>query len=66
MSNRQQRPKCKLIGTDGNVLALAAKVRQTLRDAGRPDKATEFVQRLPDCANYDEALLLMQDYVAVE
>lgn len=59
------KPRCKLIGTDSNVFALAGKVRQALRKAGQHDKAKEFVDKLPKCKSYDEALSLMNEYVDV-
>lgn len=60
------KPKCKLVGTNGNVFALAGKVSQTLRHAGQSDKAKEFQSKLLQCHSYDEALQLMMDYVEVE
>lgn len=59
------KPECELTGVDGNVFALAGKVSQTLKRAGLRDKASEFVEKLPQCESYDEALILMQDYVEV-
>lgn len=61
----QNKPKCVLTGTDGNVFALAGKVREALRKAGQRDKAKEFVDKLPQCKDYDEALNLMREYVNV-
>jgi hypothetical protein len=61
----QKLPKCKLIGTDGNVFALAGRVRKTLIKAGQRDKAEEFTHRLMECRSYDEALCLMMEYVDV-
>ena len=59
------KPKCELIGTDGNVFALAGKVRVTLKRAGQRNKADEFTERLKKCGSYDEALALMMEYVDV-
>ena len=60
------KPTCKLIGTDGNVLALAGRVTQTLHRAGQEDRAKEFQARLPKCKSYEEALGLMDEYVEIE
>ena len=60
------KPYCKLIGTDGNVFALAGKVTSALKKAGYPDKAKEFSSKLCQCGSYDEALNLMQDYVEAD
>lgn len=59
------KPKCKLIGTDGNVFALAGCVSKALKKAGQADKAKEFTSKLFKCGSYDEALALMDDYVDV-
>jgi hypothetical protein len=60
-----ERPECDLIGTDGNVFALAGRVTKALKRAGMGDKATEFTQRLFACGSYDEALVLMGEYVEI-
>ena len=62
------KPKCKLIGTDGNVFALAGRVTEALRRSSLPDKVVrihEFKHRLTECPSYDAALRLMQEYVEV-
>jgi hypothetical protein len=51
-------PKCKLVGTDGNVFALAGKVSATLKKAGFPEKAKEMQGRLFKCGSYDDALAM--------
>ncbi len=61
-----QKPRCKLIGTDGNVFALAGKVRRALKEAGQPEKADEFWEKLQQCRSYDDALVLMMEYVDVD
>lgn len=61
----KKKPKCKLIGTDGNVFALASKVREALRKAKLKDEVEEFTKRLPKCESYEEALALMCEYVDV-
>jgi len=61
-----RKPKCKLVGTDGNVFALTAKVTQALRSAGQDDKCQEFNKRLLVCKSYDDALVLMLEYVDVD
>lgn len=63
--DKMGKPKCELIGTDGNVFALAGRVTKALKKAGLPEKAAEFSAKLTHCKSYDEALVLMQDYVEV-
>jgi hypothetical protein len=36
---KQLKPRCRLIGTDGNVFALSRRVTQALKKAGQADKA---------------------------
>lgn len=59
------KPECKLIGTDGNIFALAGKVGKALKRAGQQADAKEFYDRLPQCHSYDAALALMMEYVEV-
>lgn len=60
------KPRCKLIGTDGNVFALAGRVQKTLRKAGQGELAKEFQKKLFECPSYDAALALMSEYVEIE
>lgn len=60
------RPVCRLVGTDGNAFAVIGLVRQTLRRAGRPERAIEFVERAFRLGSYDELLRLCFEYVEVE
>lgn len=59
------KPKCALIGEDGNVFNLSGIVSRALKKAGQADQAKEFQSKLFQCGSYDEALVLMQDYVEV-
>ena len=59
------KPKCKLVGTDGNVFSLAGRVGAVLKKTGHLLEAEEFYKRLPQCKSYDEALQLMMEYVEV-
>jgi hypothetical protein len=57
------KPGCELVGTDGNVFALAGRVGKCLKRAGLPEQATEMYARLQECHSYDEALALFTEYV---
>ena len=61
-----RRPPCRLIGTDGNVFAIIGSVRQALRDAGQPERASEFVRRAFAAGSYDAVLQLCFEYVEVQ
>ena len=63
---RTKRPKCKLIGTDGNVFSLLGKVLRTLRENRMNQQANECVDRVLNTAqSYDEAIRIMMEYVEV-
>ena len=60
------KPRCKLIGTDGNAWSLMARVGSTLKENGRPDLVSEMVQRVTSAGSYQETLRIFDDYVEVE
>jgi len=66
MENTIEKPKCRLIGANGNVFNLAGIVSTTLKKAGQHDKAKEFTTKLFQCEDYNKALVLMMEYVDVE
>lgn len=59
------KPECELIGTDGNVFAIIGKVSRTLKRAGRPEEAKRFVERVQACHSYDEALMVVEEFVEI-
>jgi hypothetical protein len=60
------KPRCRLVGTDGNAIAVIGAVRRALVNAGARDLATEFVQKAWRAGSYDEVLALCFSYVSVE
>lgn len=58
-------PKCKLVGTDGNVFSIIGRVSAALREAGLPDKATEFRVKAMQQKSYGAVLALCSEYVEV-
>lgn len=58
-------PKCKLIGTDGNVFAIIGNVSTSLKKAGLRDKADEFTNKAFNAESYDHVLQLAMNYVDV-
>ncbi len=58
-----QKPKCRLVGTDGNAFAIIGNVSRALKAAGQPEKAREWQQRATSCGSYDELLALVYTYV---
>lgn len=64
---KPMKPKCKVIGEDGNIFNLMRIVSKTLKEAGEHEKADEMVKRITTQAeSYDEALAMLMDYVDVE
>ena len=62
-----KKPKCRLIGEDGNIFNLMGIVSRTLKEAGEPEKAEEMIRRITsDAKSYDEALAMLMEYVDVE
>lgn len=61
------KPKCKLIGENGNIFNLMGIAARTLRRAGLREEAGEMVDRITKSAkSYDEALTIIAEYVEVE
>lgn len=64
---KPMKPKCKVIGEDGNIFNLMGIVSKILKEAGEHEKADEMVKRITTQAeSYDEALAMLMDYVDVE
>ena len=57
------KPRCPMIGADGNVFNLMGIVAETLRQNGMSDAAKEMRQRVMTSGSYDAALAIMTDYV---
>jgi len=63
MTESMKKPKCKLVGTDGNVFAIIANVSQALKKAGQPERAREFMESAMQQGSYDDVFALLFDYV---
>ena len=59
------KPKCKLIGTDGNVFNIIGLVSKCLKNNGKTEEAKEFTKKAFSSGSYDEVLALTFDYVDV-
>lgn len=60
------KPKCKLIGEDGNVFAIIGNVSKTLKENDMKEEAREFKVKALASNSYDEVLNLVNEYVEVE
>ena len=57
------KPKCKVVGEDGNIFAVLAKAKKSLVSAGQEDKVEEMKDRVFTSGSYHEALGVIGDYV---
>lgn len=60
-----KKPKCPLIGQDGNVFNLIGIASKTLKRNGMPDKAKEMCERITSSESYVEALSIIGEYVEI-
>jgi hypothetical protein len=60
------KPRCRLIGEDGNVFNVIGLVKRALERAGQSDEAREFVRRAKASRSYTEVLGLAMEYTEVE
>ncbi len=60
------KPKCRLVGEDGNIFSILGRVMKVLKESGKPDKAQECSTRVMASGSYDEALKIIIEYVEVE
>jgi hypothetical protein len=58
-----KKPKCKMVGEDGNVFNLIALASQALKKAKQGEQAKEMRDRVFKAGSYDEALVIMMEYV---
>lgn len=60
-----RKPECKLIGEDGNIFNLLAITRRTLLINDMYNESIEVVRRVASSNSYDEALLIIGEYVEI-
>lgn len=54
------KPKCQLIGQDGNAFYIVGKAVRTLKKAGMNKEADELSQNYSKCESYNELLCLVE------
>lgn len=59
------KPKCKLIGEDGNIFNLMSIASKTLKETGMEEEAREMIERIINSRSYIEALAIISEYVEV-
>lgn len=61
------KPKCKLIGEDGNIFNFMGIASRTLKSAGMKTEAEDMIKKITtEAKSYDEALGIIMEYVDVE
>ena len=59
------KPKCKLIGENGNIFNLLGIAARTLQTKGYSDRAEEMSTKVFASKSYYEALAVIGDYVEI-
>ena len=60
------KPKCKLVGENGNIFNLMGIASRTLKEAGLKEQAAEMRERIFKSDSYNKALQIIMEYVEVE
>lgn len=60
-----KKPVAKLIGADGNIFNLMGIASNALKQAGYEEKSLEMCNRIMQSNSYDEALMLLDEYVDI-
>lgn len=60
------KPRCKLVGEDGNIFNLIGIASRTLKNNGQITQANEMARRITqdgEAKSYEEALAIIMEYV---
>lgn len=63
---KKEKPKCQLVGQDGNIFNLMGIASRALNRAGMKDESKEMCNRITLSKSYDEALGIIMEYVEEE
>jgi hypothetical protein len=66
ISEKINKPVCKLIGEDGNVFNLIGRTKRTLKQAKMLDSANQMTKRCFEAKDYNEVLMIISEYVEIE
>jgi len=58
-----RKPRCKLVGSDGNVYAIIGHVAKALKADGQEDRAREWIECAMSQKSYNDVLALVFEYV---
>lgn len=59
------KPKCELIGENGNIFNLMGVAYKTLKRANLKEEADEMIKRIMESGSYMEALTIISEYVEI-
>lgn len=65
MKKEKEKPKCALIGQDGNIFNLVGIASRILKQNGMQEEAKEMSNRVFSSHSYSEALNIIGDYVEI-
>lgn len=61
-----EKPRCELIGQNGNIFNLMGIASRTLKSVGMKNEAKEMCEKIMKSGSYEEALCILSDYVEIE
>lgn len=61
----KEKPKCALIGQDGNIFNLMEIASRTLRNNDMEEDAKEMIIIIEESKSYDETLCIISEYVDI-
>lgn len=65
IEENNKKPKCALIGEDGNIFNLMGIASRTLKRNGMQAEAKEMCDKITSSGSYDQALAIISDYVEI-
>lgn len=65
LNKELKKPKCALIGEDGNIFNLMGIASKILKRNGMREEAKEMCEKITKSGSYDEALNIISDYVEI-
>lgn len=63
--HEEKKPKCALIGQDGNIFNLIGIASRTLKNNGMREESEEMVNRITKSHNYYDAIAIIGEYVDI-
>lgn len=60
---KNKRPKCPIIGADGNIFNVMGAASKTLKCSGMSEESKEMCSRVTSSGSYEEALGIIMEYV---